>query len=91
MGRERRRKAYELKRRSGYQDNNYGEHARRPPSELRGMIRGGGWDSEGCSSMKIRSFGSWKPFIGIKPLKRLYDDRGSFTEVIRRDWSDVFS
>ncbi len=28
--------------------------------------------------------------IIIKPLKRLYDERGSFTEVMRRDWSDVF-
>ena len=31
------------------------------------------------------------PGITIKPLKRLYDERGSFTEVMRRDWSDVFS
>jgi dTDP-4-dehydrorhamnose 3,5-epimerase len=29
--------------------------------------------------------------IIIKPLKRLYDERGSFTEVMRRDWEDVFS
>jgi dTDP-4-dehydrorhamnose 3,5-epimerase len=27
----------------------------------------------------------------IKPLKRLYDERGSFTEVMRRDWPEVFS
>jgi len=31
------------------------------------------------------------PGIIIKPLKRLYDERGSFTEVMRRDWPDVFS
>jgi len=31
------------------------------------------------------------PGIIIKPLKRLYDERGSFTEVMRRDWPDVFT
>ena len=31
------------------------------------------------------------PGIIIKPLKRLHDERGSFTEIMRRDWSDVFS
>ncbi len=31
------------------------------------------------------------PGIIIKPLKRLYDERGSFTEVMRRDWPDIFS
>ncbi len=31
------------------------------------------------------------PGIIIKPLKRLYDERGSFTEVMRRDWPDLFS
>jgi dTDP-4-dehydrorhamnose 3,5-epimerase len=30
------------------------------------------------------------PGIIIKPLKRLYDERGSFTEIMRRDWPDVF-
>jgi len=33
----------------------------RPPSELMEMIRGGGWYSGGCTSMKIMSFGSRKP------------------------------
>jgi len=27
--------------------------------------------------------------IKIKPLKRFYDERGSFTEIIRKDWADV--
>jgi dTDP-4-dehydrorhamnose 3,5-epimerase len=31
------------------------------------------------------------PGIIIKPLKRLYDERGSFTEVMRRDWPDLFT
>ena len=31
------------------------------------------------------------PGIIIKPLKRLYDERGSFAEVMRRDWPDVFT
>lgn len=31
------------------------------------------------------------PGIIIKPLKRFYDERGSFTEVMRRDWPDVFT
>jgi dTDP-4-dehydrorhamnose 3,5-epimerase len=31
------------------------------------------------------------PGIAIKPLKRLYDERGSFVEVMRQDWQDVFS
>jgi dTDP-4-dehydrorhamnose 3,5-epimerase len=30
------------------------------------------------------------PGIIIKPLKRLYDERGSFTEIMHRDWPDVF-
>jgi len=30
------------------------------------------------------------PGVAIRPLKRLYDERGSFTEVMRRDWADVF-
>ncbi|HWQ20817.1 MAG TPA: dTDP-4-dehydrorhamnose 3,5-epimerase family protein [Methanotrichaceae archaeon] len=29
------------------------------------------------------------PGIVIKPLRRLVDERGSFTEIMRRDWSDV--
>lgn len=31
------------------------------------------------------------PGIIIKPLKRFYDERGSFTEIMRRDWPEVFS
>lgn len=31
------------------------------------------------------------PGIVIKPLKRRYDERGSFTEVMRRDWPEVFT
>lgn len=30
------------------------------------------------------------PGIIIKPLKRLYDERGSFTEIMRRDWPEIF-
>ena len=30
------------------------------------------------------------PGIIIKSLKRIYDERGSFTEIMRRDWSDIF-
>jgi len=30
------------------------------------------------------------PGVAIRPLKRLYDERGSFTEVMRMDWADVF-
>ena len=30
------------------------------------------------------------PGIVIKRLNRLYDERGSFVEVMRRDWPDVF-
>ena len=30
------------------------------------------------------------PGIVIKRLKRLYDERGSFVEVMRRDWADTF-
>jgi dTDP-4-dehydrorhamnose 3,5-epimerase len=30
------------------------------------------------------------PGVVIKSLKRLYDERGSFTEIMRRDWPDVF-
>ncbi|MCJ7445751.1 MAG: dTDP-4-dehydrorhamnose 3,5-epimerase family protein [Methanotrichaceae archaeon] len=30
------------------------------------------------------------PGIVVHPLKRIYDERGSFTEVMRRDWMDVF-
>jgi len=29
------------------------------------------------------------PGIIIKPLKRFYDERGSFTELIRSDWKDI--
>ncbi|MCW4018265.1 MAG: dTDP-4-dehydrorhamnose 3,5-epimerase family protein [Candidatus Bathyarchaeota archaeon] len=27
--------------------------------------------------------------IVVKPLKRIYDERGSFAEVFRKDWSDL--
>ena len=30
------------------------------------------------------------PGIVIKRLNRLYDERGSFVEVMRRDWPDIF-
>ncbi len=30
------------------------------------------------------------PGIVVRSLNRLYDERGSFTEVMRRDWSEVF-
>ena len=30
------------------------------------------------------------PGIVIKRLNRLYGERGSFVEVMRRDWADVF-
>jgi len=30
------------------------------------------------------------PGIIIKPLKRMSDERGSFTEVYRKDWKDLF-
>jgi dTDP-4-dehydrorhamnose 3,5-epimerase len=30
------------------------------------------------------------PGIAVRPLKRLADERGFFTEVMRADWSDVF-
>ena len=29
--------------------------------------------------------------IVIRPLKRIYDERGSFTEVMRTDWPEVFA
>jgi dTDP-4-dehydrorhamnose 3,5-epimerase len=29
------------------------------------------------------------PGVTIKPLKRMPDERGSFTEVFRKDWSDL--
>jgi dTDP-4-dehydrorhamnose 3,5-epimerase len=28
--------------------------------------------------------------IVIKPLRKIYDERGSFTEIMRRDWKDTF-
>ena len=28
--------------------------------------------------------------IQIKPLKRRFDERGFFTELMRKDWRDVF-
>ena len=30
------------------------------------------------------------PGIVVKPLKRFADERGFFTEIMRRDWSDIF-
>jgi dTDP-4-dehydrorhamnose 3,5-epimerase len=30
------------------------------------------------------------PGITNRSLKRLYDERGSFTEIMRKDWPDVF-
>ena len=28
--------------------------------------------------------------IEVKPLRRFADERGFFTEIMRRDWKDVF-
>ncbi|WP_276623919.1 dTDP-4-dehydrorhamnose 3,5-epimerase family protein [Methermicoccus shengliensis] len=30
------------------------------------------------------------PGIVIKPLKRFADERGFFTEIMRKDWEDIF-
>jgi dTDP-4-dehydrorhamnose 3,5-epimerase len=30
------------------------------------------------------------PGVVVKPLKRFFDERGSFSEVFRKDWKDLF-
>jgi dTDP-4-dehydrorhamnose 3,5-epimerase len=48
------------------------------------------WKRKLLIKKRFASTGSWMlEGIAVKPLKRLVDERGSFTEIFRADWRDL--